>query len=233
MANHFDSTVTVSKGVDELIARLRDEGVNQGEQQAKTLVDEAKKQAHSIIEQANKEALSIRETARKEADDFKAAGESAIKTAMRDMVLQLKLDLTHEFSEDLKRLVSHQLQQPEILTQMILELVGRVARDTGLDKQKSVELVLPEQVIGLEELRNDPEALASGKAMEFVFGLTRTMLQEGVEFQVDDSGEMDAGIRVKLSNDNLELDLTERAVADILLQHLQPRFRAILEGVVR
>ena len=223
----------VSKGVDQLIARLRDEGVNKGEQEAELLVNEAKLNAKKIIQEASEEAQRIKETARKQSEDFKAAGESAIKTAMRDMVLQLKLDLTQDFSEDLKRLVSHQLQQPEILRQMIIELVGRSAKSIKTSEQKNIEIVLPQRVIGLEELRNNPDAIASGKLMEFVFGLTRDMLQQGVEFSVSETEDLQSGLRVKLTDQNLELDLSEKAVADILLQHLQPRFRAILEGVVR
>ena len=130
-------------------------------------------------------------------------------------------------------LVSHQLQQPEILKAMILELVGRSAQATNIGEEPNVEVVLPEAVIGLEELRNNPDALGSGHLMEFVFGLTREMLQDGVTFKADENDPLSAGLRVKLTDQNLELDLTEQAVASILLQHLQPRFRAILEGVVR
>jgi V/A-type H+-transporting ATPase subunit E len=38
---------------------------------------------------------------------------------------------------------------------------------------------------------------------------------------------------VRVSERDVTLDLSDRAVAALLLQHLQPRFRAILEGVVR
>lgn len=31
----------------------------------------------------------------------------------------------------------------------------------------------------------------------------------------------------------VEVDLTDQAIAKLLLRHLQPRFRALLEGVIR
>jgi V/A-type H+-transporting ATPase subunit E len=40
------------------------------------------------------------------------------------------------------------------------------------------------------------------------------------------------GIRVRLKDEELELDLSDRAIADLLLEHLQPRFRAVMEGQV-
>ena len=57
------------------------------------------------------------------------------------------------------------------------------------------------------------------------------MLQEGISFAV--SADMPRGIRVQLNDTNVVIDLTEQTVAQLLLQHLQPRFRAILEGVVK
>jgi len=32
---------------------------------------------------------------------------------------------------------------------------------------------------------------------------------------------------------DISLDLTDEAIAALLLEHLQPRFRAILEGIVK
>ena len=40
------------------------------------------------------------------------------------------------------------------------------------------------------------------------------------------------GIRVRLLDDDLEIDLTDEAIAELLLEHLQPRFRAVLTGMV-
>jgi V/A-type H+-transporting ATPase subunit E len=41
------------------------------------------------------------------------------------------------------------------------------------------------------------------------------------------------GIRIRLVDRDVEIDLTDASVAALLLQHLQPRFRAFLEGMVR
>ena len=57
------------------------------------------------------------------------------------------------------------------------------------------------------------------------------MLIAGVNFKA--SHDVQGGMSLKLQDRDLTLDFTEQAVAYMLLQHLQPRFRAILEGVVR
>lgn len=221
----------LASGVDELVARLREEGVTAGLNEGKTILADARHEAKHILEKANADARQRLEAASKEAEAFRAAGIAALKTAMRDMVLDMKATLTEGFSADVKRLVSHQLQDPQVLKQMILELAARARDDIDMGKVGSVEFILPETVIGLEELRSNPEALQEGPLTEFVFGLTREMLQEGITFAI--SGDMPRGIRVQLNDTNVVIDLTEQTVAQLLLQHLQPRFRAILEGVVK
>ena len=33
-------------------------------------------------------------------------------------------------------------------------------------------------------------------------------------------------------DEELQIDLTDQAIANLLLKHLQPRFRAVMEGLV-
>ncbi|WP_100641719.1 hypothetical protein [Alteromonas facilis] len=219
----------VSRGVDELIERLKSEGVAAGQAKADTIVEEAKQKARQLITEAKKESEERLQKARIEAQSFQQAAESALKTAMRDMVLELKADLTREFSHDLQRLVVEATQQPELLEKMILEIVGQTS--APVSNADNVQLLLPEKIVGLEELRSDPKTLHEGALSNLVFNLTRDMLKNGVTFAASD--ELDGGIHIKLVDQNVTLDLSDTAVATLLLQHLQPRFRAILEGVIR
>ena len=221
----------MSSGVDALIARLRDEGVSAGRDEADRILADTKAQAKQILDKANAEARDRLETALKESDSYRAAGEEALKTAMRDTVLDMKTTLMERFSSDVKRLVSHQLQDPEVLKQMILEVAGRVGEGADLSDEDALEVILPESVVGLEELRGDPEDLQEGTLTKFVLGLTGKMLRDGVTFSASEDAA--AGIQIQMKDKNITLDLTEKAVAALLLQHLQPRFRAILEGIVK
>jgi len=231
MARQATDDKKLSSGVDELIAKLRDEGVSAGRAEADSIVGDARAQAKKILDNANADARDRIEVARKESDAYRAAGEAALKTAMRDTVLDMKMALMERFSSDLKRLVSHQMQDPEVLKQMILEVAGRARAGGEVSDADELEIILPEEAVGLEELRVNPEELRKGRLTKFVLGLTGEMLREGVAF----SGSQDiaAGIQIQLKDKDITLDLTEKAVAALLLQHLQPRFRAILEGIVK
>lgn len=221
----------VSSGVDALIARLREEGVSAGRAEAGRVLDEARSEAKRLVDKAEAQARDRLESAKKEADAYRAAGEEALRTAMRDAVLDMKATLMQRMSTDVKRLVSQQLHEPEILEKMILEVAGRVRDGAEVSETDELEVMLPETVVGLEEIRRDPEELRKGAATKLVLGLTGEMLREGVTFSASD--DLEAGIRIHVKDKDITLDLTDGAIAALLLQHLQPRFRAILEGVVK
>ena len=221
----------LSSGVDALIERLRQEGVTAGRTEADAILAEARAQAKQVLDKASADAQAHLESARKEADAYRSAGEEALKTAMRDTVLDMKATLAQQFSADVKRLVSHQLQDPEVLKRMILEVAARTCDGADVEEGDQLEVILPETVVGLQELRQNPEELREGTLTKFVFGLTGEMLRSGVTFSASD--DFSSGLRVHVTEKEVTLDLTDAAVASLLLQHLQPRFRAILEGIVK
>ena len=59
-------------------------------------------------------------------------------------------------------------------------------------------------------------------------GLSSEMLREGVE--LIPSSEIEGGASVRLVNDKLEIDLSDKAIARLLYQRILPRFKSIMEG---
>ncbi len=230
MASRNHEPERLSGGVEALIDRLREEGVAAGRAEADRIVKDAEERAARLLADAEREARETVEAARKEADAYRAAGEAALKAAMRDAVLTMKGELMERFSENVRRFVGRDLADAELLKTLVLEVAGRV-RPLVEAADGRVEVILPEKAAGLEELRANPEELQEGRLTSLVLGLTREMLKEGVTIAVTE--EVPSGIRVKIVDEGVELDVSEEAVAALLLKHLQPRFRAILEGVVR
>jgi V/A-type H+-transporting ATPase subunit E len=220
-----------SSGVEALIERLRDEGVADGRRQADELIAEARHEAEEIVLEAKQEAEEILHQARTEAERVRNAGEEALRSAMRDTVLKMKGHLSTRFNEEVRRLVAAEMEQEPFLERLILELAGRVRRDAGLDQAQQVEILLPEDVVGLEELRRHPEKLREGSLSHFVLSVASGLLRDGVELRSSD--RLEGGIRISLQEGEIQVDLTPDKVAEVLLEHLHPRFRAILEGTVK
>ncbi|MEJ2456510.1 MAG: HrpE/YscL family type III secretion apparatus protein [Candidatus Thiodiazotropha sp.] len=220
-----------SSGVEALIERLRDQGVADGRRQADELIAEARHEAEAIVAEAKYEAESILRQAREDAEMVQHAGEEALQTAMRDTVLKMKGHLSTRFSEEVRRLVAADMAQEAFLERLILEVAGRARRDAGLDRAEAIEILLPEDVVGLEELRRHPEKLREGSLSHFVLSVANGLLRDGVELRSSD--RLEGGIRISLQGGEIQVDLTPDKVAEVLLEHLHPRFRAILEGTVK
>jgi V/A-type H+-transporting ATPase subunit E len=221
---------TTAAGVEALIKRLRDEGTGAGRAEAERLVAEAHARARSIVETAEADAKARLAAARAEIDSHRRAGEEALAMAARDTVLDLKDQLARRFATDVGKTVSDIMRDDDMLRRMILEIVGRARSEAAVDAAGSVEVILPRSVAGLDDLRRKPEELREGTLTHFVAASAAAMLREGVRFgRAEDEAE---GIRVALDERGVTVDLSDRAVAEAILAHLQPRFRALMEGVV-
>ena len=216
-----------SSGVEELIQRLREQGVAAGKSQADELLEQTRRLAEQRLEAARREAEEIVQLAREDAKQTKQAGEEAVQLAVRDSILRLKSELVERFADRVRRLVTRELEDKDFLKQLILEVAGRAAPTPD----QAVRILLPKDVVGLEQLRRDPEEVKEGTLSHFVVTVTKDILREGIEIGARDDEA--AGIRIQLKDANLEIDLTDRAVADLLLRHLVPRFRAMMEGIIQ
>ena len=217
----------ISVGVQELIEKLRSQGVNSGRDEADKIVTDAQTKAAATIADAEKRASAIVSKAREEADFITKAGKEALQLAERNAVLELKDFLLGQFSEQINSVVSISMQKEDLLEKMILEVAG----NNNLRGEKEVEVVLPQKVIGVDELRDNPELLKEGGLLEFAQQRASGMMQEGITFTVGMPAQTGIGFRLK--DKDIEVELSEESVAAVLLKHLQPRFRAMLEGIVK
>ena len=220
-----------SSGVEALIERLRKEGVKAGRAEAARIELAARQRASEILTEAEAKAASIVENARQEAKRLCTGGEDALRVAMRDAVLKLKAQLAERMSDQVKRLVAKELSREAFLERLILEVAGRARDEAGVDRGEPVQVLLPRELVGIEELRRNPLELRAGSLSHFVLSLSADVLAEGVTFAVADAPG--PGIRLYLKDRDIQIELTDAQVARVLLEHLQPRFRAILEGMVK
>jgi V/A-type H+/Na+-transporting ATPase subunit E len=207
-----ETTQTVS-GVQELINQIRDEGVAAAKQESEKLIKEAKEKAASLVAKAKAEAKEAKDKADRDIALEKATAVEALKLAARDTVLRLGTDVRAAFESHVRRLVGAELKDEGVLRDIILTIAAKGA--SQLPQHKDVEILLSEGP-GDERIK------------QFILKTTRTMLKEGIELKPDP--RMAAGIKVRLKGDDLEIDLTEKAVTDLLMQHLLPRYRKIVRG---
>lgn len=206
-------------GVQSLIERIRDQGIQVAQQEANRLLAEAKKQAAATIAQAKADADAERAKAWAEIEAHRTASLEALQLAARDAVLDLKARVITRFEEFVRRAVVSATRDEQLVRSLVLVLAGRAAEEFIQDKD--VEVRISQALLGEATLEED--------GRQAILSLSSDMLREGLELMADD--EVEGGARVRLVQDKLEIDLSDRAVARLICQRMVPRFKAILEGV--
>ena len=217
-----------SSGVQELIDRLREKGVEEGKGQADQLLADARRRASGMLDEARREAAEIVQQAKKEAEGLRAAGEDALRLAGRDAVLALKEEVSEQFSSQVRRLVSHCLRDEQFMQRLILEIAGRAVPK---DSKQPLELLLPDEMVPPEEVRGQAKEVQEGTLSHFVLALAGDMLREGVTFGV--AADNTPGVTVKMVDEDVEITFNEKGITEFLLRHLLPRFRALMVGIVQ
>jgi V/A-type H+-transporting ATPase subunit E len=209
-----------SSGVNELVSRIRDKGVQAGKQEADRILQQASEEAARILSDARAQAQAEREKTKSEIEAHRAAALEALKLSARDTVLQLKSKVASAFEVFVKRLVTSATRDEELIKAIVLVLAGHAADE--FIKDREIQILINDAILSGQPKLQD-------QVKRVILGLSSDMLREGIELLP--SSEVNGGARVRLVKDKLEIDLSDRAIAQMLYQQILPRFRAILEGI--
>jgi V/A-type H+-transporting ATPase subunit E len=219
---HADASV----GVEALIQKLKQEGVDAGQTQAKAVVEEAEQRAQWIVDQAKEEADRLLTQAKEEARRLEDQSKVALSQAVRDMNLSVQRELTLTFEALVHQKIQNTLDDEALLASLVEQVV---LRTVGVQPKTPVEVILPERAIDLETLKADPEEHQNRPLSQLVKRWSESMMAEGLSVKVTPT----SGFKVITKEHGVELDLTCEQIEALLLEHLRPRFRALLEGVIR
>ncbi len=214
-------------GVQELINRLRDDGVKAGREQADQVLRDSQEQAARIVAQAKAEAADMLDKARAEIETERAAAHESLRVAIRDTELKMEAELKADFAAHVKRLVSVEMRDVEFLRQIILASAGLAAGDKACG-ERPVEVLLPENLFKSDEKGTRLTEEGKDRMRHLILGITGEMLREGVELKP--SEDLSGGIRIRMVGEDLEIDLSDKAISELLLTFLLPRYRAIVTG---
>jgi V/A-type H+-transporting ATPase subunit E len=215
----------VTTGVQELIDKIRDEGVRTARDQAKQILAEARAEAAATKAKATAEAKAMVESARAQVATEKAAGAEAIRNAARDSLLQLRDQVRKAFEVHVRRLVSREAQDTGFIRSLVLVLAGEAA-EKHLKDQDAVIFVSRAAASATEGQPESPEVQA--KIQNAVLGATGQMLREGIQLLPDD--HLKGGAKARLVDRDLEIDMSDEALARLLVGNLLPRYRTIVES---
>jgi len=192
--------------LENLIERIKKEGIEGAQQMSDEIVEKAKGEADSIIDHAKKEAEKIVEEGRQQATQFQENAELALRQAARDCELLLRGKFTELFERVFKKEVSKSMT-PDFLKDLILKIVDKWSDDVN------AEIILS---------KKDRKQLE-----DLLFSSLKDELKDSITIKV--SSDISRGFRFGLKGEDLYYDFSDESIAEMLRTFLNPRLKQILD----
>jgi len=195
--------------VQELIDKIKKDGVNAASEEASKIRAEADAEARRIVDAAKKEAEEIVRSGKQDAERFEKAGIAALEQASRNLVLAFK----DEIQALLNRIVNEHVAaqyNADVLKAALPELLKSWA-GKGTD---NLSVILPEsELFGLQ-------AFFGGKLTE--------ELRKGLELK--SNRKLSSGFHISNREGSVYYDFSAEAVAGLLSAYLNPKLAEILKN---
>jgi len=195
--------------VQELIDKIKKDGIKTASEEASKIKAEAEAEAKRIVESAKKEAESIINHGKQDAERSEKAGTAALEQASRNLVLAFK----DEIQALLDKIISEHVASSyndDVLKTALPELLKSWASKGGDD----LAVILPE------------DQLSKFKSF-FSEKLTRE-LWKGVELK--SNRKLTSGFRISNKEGSVYYDFSAEAVAGLLSAYLNPKLAEILKN---
>lgn len=191
--------------LENLIAKLKQEGVEAAQKEAAEIIRKANEEAGAIVAKAKEEAQQIVAAAQQESQKLQRNAEAAIRQAARDTILVTKENLSKLFARVFTAAVARQLQ-PAFLMELIRKVVS---------SNLGTQLEFAVSPADLEQLQ------------QLLLQEVNASIRDVVILKPERG--INAGFRVRRVDENLYYDLTDESIAAFLQEYLNPAIRQILD----
>jgi len=193
--------------LQELIDKIKQEGVQTAEKQAEGIVSAAEEKARAIVVDAEKRAREILEEARREQVRLDQSGREALSQAARDLILGVEARLRAMFQR-VTETATREAISADILENSIVSIV------TAWSQGRSEPLDI---ILGASDLKRVEQRLRSRLAEH---------IASGTEIRPSDA--VKTGFRISSKDGSMYYDFTVETIADALSAYVGPRLTEIL-----
>lgn len=195
--------------LNELIDRIKKDGVDAAKTEADATLAEARSQAEGIVSQARAEADRIVSEARRECDRMIRSSEDAIRQAGRNVLISFR----ESIAKELERIVGENVNavySSDALSDIIVKAVENWTADPD---GEDISVLLNSEDLGqLEDILNSR---------------LKEKLEGGVTLKSNDS--FDGGFRIASKDGGAYYDYSAEAVTEMLSKYLSPKVTALLK----
>lgn len=185
------------ENLEGIVSKLKEQGINAGEEEKKRIIEDAKQEAEKLISEAKATSKTIVEDAETKASQTEKNAEKAIAQASRDMIEATKIAILNHlklvFGKECKTLFRQEEYLKELLKAVIDSISGKKSIKVPPELQKEMEAFLVKEALQ-DEVTLKP--LSASKAKIKV----KSTDKDGISFVVS-SKEIESGLFSLLNKD--------------------------------
>ena len=201
----------MTEDLQQLLDRIRKEGVEKAEAEAKAIVEAARKEAAETVAKAKADADTIRRDAEKDAKAFEMRAEQQVRQAVRDVNLQVAQDLEKKVVALLGDDVKAAMADREGVAKWVCDAIAAYLKGG----EKGVEVELGGQAAGWADA---------------IRAQLRSQAGAGDGVRVTGSPSFPEGFTIRLAGGRVEQCFTAEAVTDALARLLRPQIAELLKN---
>ena len=195
--------------LQELLDKIKKDGVEVAEGEAKAIVDSAKAEAEKIISDAKAKAEKIISDAKAENEKIVQSGEDAITQAGRNLLISFRQSVATELSAVVGEKVKA-VYSSDALAETIAKVVENWSKNPNTDNLSVI--------------------LNSGDLEKFeatLLSALKSKMLDGVTLKPNDN--FDGGFRIAVNNGAAYYDYSAEAVTEMLSNYLSPKVTELLK----
>jgi V/A-type H+-transporting ATPase subunit E len=203
----------MSYQVQELIDKIKTEGIEAASSEAAQIKQNAQKEARRIVDEAQSHARQMVADAQQEIKKMRASAEMSLKQSSRDMLLLLRKRI-----EAVLNRVVHEEVSGALKPEQLIELIA-VVIDKAMEQKSSFD------VVDVSVNKKDLEHLQKGMIAKL-----QKKIKEPIEFKASD--EISGGFTISFDGGKSSFDFTDHSLAQFLGQFLNTQVARIVKESV-
>ncbi len=199
--------------LQELIDKIKKDGVSSAESAAAQITADAEKKAASIVEESQKKADDMIKNAKSEIARLEKASEDAVKQACRNMLISFRDSLVAELDGIIQSETAKSYSS-DLMKTLIPETVKAWCKNADASE---LSVILSEK--DLKSLEGELKAALKAE------------IEKGLELKPDST--LSAGFRIGVNNGAAFYDYSAESVADLFSAYLNPRVAALMKDAAK
>lgn len=200
----------MSQQLQELIDKIKNEGITEAQKKSKETDAQAKKKADDIVAKAKQEAGQLIQQAQAESQKIQESTRMALKQAGRDMLLSLRKEIEAALQKIIQQEISNSLTSDH-LTEILSGVIEQFL------KKESDHAAIKVMLNG-----EDLEKVKGG-----VWAKLKYSVKKGIEFQASET--IGKGFTISFDGGKSHFDFTDTSLAEYLNEFLNPEIGALLK----